>query len=138
MIKETRKKDKLTKTKSNHRLLMDSAPKIKDKSILSNDPKKNKNKQKSIHAANTPARSAPKIRIKIPKNITNCEEQDDSDTATDEYFIFENRIFPIINSDEKRTVNRFFWTSDISCKENRMLKDNSTTCTGFSIKPEMK
>lgn len=134
-MKESRTKQKLHKNRSNHRLLLDSPSNPKDKSILSSHTKKIKSSQKHNLTTNPGGRSVPKIKMKIQKNITNCEESEYEEVGFDEYFIFENRIFPIINSDEKRTINRYFWTSDVYERENKEWKDNSTTCTGFSKKP---
>lgn len=111
-MKESKNKHKLQRHRSNHKCAIDSPHKLKDRSVLSNDNKKMKIKHKPPINTKPGCKSVPKIKMKIEKNITNSEESGDEGIGFDEYFIFENRIFPVINSDEKRVVNSYFWTND--------------------------
>lgn len=99
--------------------------------MLSLEAKKNKKTKKDTKGKFNGSRSVPKIKMKVVKNTTNSDDVE-NDPTPEEYFIFENRIFPVVNSDERRTINRYFWTSDGYGKENKEFKDTgSTVCTGF-------
>lgn len=113
-MKESRKREKETKNRSHHKALAESASTLKEKnkSILSHEGKKVKSHKLSLKGKMVALRSVPKIKIKLPKNNTHSEDSEEETGAIDEYFIFENRIFPVINSDEKRTINRYFWTTE--------------------------
>ena len=136
-MKESRKKlEKLEtpKPKSSHKLVNDSPVKLKDRSILSHDNKKPKAKPPT----KSHNKSMPKLKIQPRRNHTNHESSFEESNAFEEYFIFDNRIIPVVNSDEKRAINRYFWTSDFN-KENIDIKDLgevSTADSGFHKAPE--
>ena len=54
----------------------------------------------------------------------------------DEYFLFDNRIIPIVNSDEKRVVNRYI--NDSMSTQDKEWKQMDHTCDGLHSKKEVK